>query len=655
MLAGKSAAEPRAATDRVKPTDDGGVSSAGAGSGGSASGGGGGGASGGGRGSGTVSGATSERLLRWRARVRPVAVWYCYLIGALSILSALSERINNLLVSIPDNYYLALWYLIGIPSLGFGTLMLLLAVALRRRKRSACLLLILVLFFTGPIGTYTLDLILVGPSHVVSIDQIEPIVLLPTIMQVVAIAVLIWAYREFPAKGDPNNPRFALVMFTLLLASSAVLGTTLVAAVDANPSPSLKDHLLYTLQRGLAGTGMWYSTSGVDVPHWTNVLLNFLGSALLVLTVYAFFRPRRGVELLGEADERRLRELLDKHGGEDSLGYFALRRDKAVIFSPTGKSAIGYRVVGGVSLAGGDPIGDIEAWPGAIEAWLAEAAAHAWTPAVMGASERAGTVYARYGLDALELGDEAIVEVADFTLEGRAMRVVRQAYNRVERAGYTTRVRRHADISTAEMRDLIKLADRWREGTTERGFSMALGRLGDPTDGDCLMVECLDANGSPRALLSFVPWGRNGLSLDLMRRQRDTENGLIEFMVIQVLKQAKEFEVERVSLNFAMFRSVFERGSRLGAGPFLRMWRRVLIFFSRWWQIESLYRANAKYRPSWEPRYVCFPGARDLLRVGVAMARAEGFLTVPKPPWLRRLIRRLHLRKAIKGIRWALR
>ncbi len=56
-------------------------------------------------------------------------------------------------------------------------------------------------------------------------------------------------------------------------------------------------------------------------------------------------------------------------------------------------------------------------------------------PAVMGAGEEAGTIYARHGLDALELGDEAIVEVADFSLEGRAMRVVRQAHNRVGRAG----------------------------------------------------------------------------------------------------------------------------------------------------------------------------------------------------------------------------
>jgi lysyl-tRNA synthetase class 2 len=293
-------------------------------------------------------------------------------------------------------------------------------------------------------------------------------------------------------------------------------------------------------------------------------------------------------------------------------------------------------VVGGVTLASGDPIGDPEAWPGAIEAWLHEARRHAWTPAVMGASEEAGTIYARHGLDALELGDEAIVDRADFTLEGRAMRGVRQAHKRIRRAGYTVGIRRHEDIPEADMTTLIDQADHWRDGDTERGFSMALGRLGDPGDGRCVMLECRDSQDEPRAVLSFVPWGEKGLSLDLMRRDRNSENGLMEFMVIELLLRAQEIGVQRVSLNFAMFRSVFERGSRLGAGPVLRLWCTVLTFLSRWWQLESLYRANAKYRPVWEPRYLLFEKSSDLPRIGVAAARAEGFLTPPALPALGR-------------------
>lgn len=150
------------------------------------------------------------------------------------------------------------------------------------------------------------------------------------------------------------------------------------------------------------------------------------------------------------------------------------------------------------------------------------------------------------------------------------------------------------------------------------------------------MVLCRDGERLC-GLLSFVPWGDEGLSLDIMRRDRDSENGLFEFMVLKLIERAEELAIRQISLKFAMFRSVFERGSRLGAGPVLRLWRSLLSFFSRWWQIESLYRANAKYRPIWEPRYLLFENSADVLRITVASARAEGFLGAPRPPkWLHR-------------------
>ena len=90
----------------------------------------------------------------------------------------------------------------------------------------------------------------------------------------------------------------------------------------------------------------------------------------LFATLYVLFRSQRAIASLSVDEERRIRALLAQHGGHDSLGYFATRRDKAVVFSPSGKAAVTYRVVNGVALASGDPIGDPEAWGPAIEAFL---------------------------------------------------------------------------------------------------------------------------------------------------------------------------------------------------------------------------------------------------------------------------------------------
>lgn len=571
-----------------------------------------------------------SRSDRIRSRTPGVLVWYCRLLALVSILGALSPRTADRLNNLPNAALLILAFVLGVPSLGYGLLMLMLAAALRRRKRVGWWVMLVQVVLFGPIGWITIGLLFAGlrwsdfwpldwPSYI-SIG-----------IQLVLVVVVFFARREFFARPDGANFRLALLVLGIAVAVSAVLGFTLVATTDTSPGSHVGDQLLYTLKAGMAGTGIWWYDTSVEVPHWVDVAVNFLGSLMIITVAWALFMPRRGKVLHLPDDEIRLREILAGHGDQDSLGYFSLRRDKAVMWSPSGKAAIAYRPVGGVSLAAGDPIGDPEAWPGAIEAWLAEARDHAWVPAVMGASEEGGRVLARHGLDAIELGDEAIVEAADFTLEGRAMRGVRQAYNRVTRAGYTTRIRRHGDIAPDEMASLVHRADVWRDGAVERGFSMALGRLGDPDDSRCLMVECFDGEGAPKALLSFVPWGTTGLSLDLMRRDRDSENGLVEFMVLELLHGAEEYSVDRVSLNFAMFRDIFERGGKLGAGPFLRLAYRVLSMFSKWWQLESLYRANVKYRPVWEPRFLCFPKARDLPRISIAAGRAEGFVAFPAP------------------------
>ncbi len=62
----------------------------------------------------------------------------------------------------------------------------------------------------------------------------------------------------------------------------------------------------------------------------------------------------------------------------------------------------------------------------------------------------------------------------------------------------------------------------------------------------------------------------------------------------------------------------------------MRAWRKVLLFASRWFQIESLYRFNAKFQPTWVPRFIVYPAARDLPRIAVAALEAEAFLAWPR-------------------------
>jgi lysyl-tRNA synthetase class 2 len=456
----------------------------------------------------------------------------------------------------------------------------------------------------------------------------------------ILLTLLVVSRRCFRAKADVTSRWRALTVFVQMLSIAIVYGLGMMyVEVDTRVAgnPSFWTRLREVLD-GMVGIDGPARLTGEQFPEIFHATMLGFGVVIAFTTAYLALRPTHPRPKLSAADETRLRALLDSQGERDSLGYFALRRDKSVVWSSSAKAAIAYRVVSGVALASGDPIGDPEAWPGAIAAFRAMAEEYAWVPAVIGCSETGATVFQREaGLSAIQLGDEAIVPVDEFGLEGRAMRGVRQACTRVQRAGFQIEVRRVRDIERDELDSLIRTAASWRGGEVERGFSMALSRIGDPADGECVLVTAA-RGGTLAGMLHFVPWGPCGLSLDLMRRDPEADNGLSEQMIVSTIQAAPRLTVTRVSLNFAVFRDAIERGGRIGAGPALRAWRGVLLFMSRWFQIESLYRFNVKFRPEWETRFLMFPSSRDLVRISIAALEAEAFITMPRP--LERLLRR---------------
>lgn len=106
------------------------------------------------------------------------------------------------------------------------------------------------------------------------------------------------------------------------------------------------------------------SDSFTGHPHvFVNALLGLFGALALMVAAIVLFQSQRAENALTGEDESAIRGLLELYGKNDSLGYFATRRDKAVVFAPSGRAAITYRVEVGVCLASGDPVGDPKPGP----------------------------------------------------------------------------------------------------------------------------------------------------------------------------------------------------------------------------------------------------------------------------------------------------
>lgn len=490
-----------------------------------------------------------------------------------------------------------------------GILLILLAHALRRRKHRA----------------WRAATALAAASVAFNALRLHAAVAL---VSALLLYLLVRHRREFYAEGDPTTWWRAVWTAFGLFAASTAVGLGLLSLYEREVLGGWPG-LWPALQQ------VWLGMMGIegDLPihhrfgNYLAAVLLGLGLMTLLVPVVLALRSERPLPHLSDDDDARLRLLLRKT--PDSLGYFNLRHDKSLVWSDSRKAAVAYRVVGGVMLASGDPVGDPEAWPGAMANFLAEADRHAWTPAVLACSEKGGRAWTKVtDFSAIQLGDEAVVDAGSFSLAGRQMRNVRQMVRRIQRGGYVTEVRRVRDMDAAERSQLLADAEAWRGSATERGFSMALGRVADDADGDAVIVVAR-AEGAVRGFLQFVPWGTDGMSLDVMRRDRAADAGINELLVVAALEAAADLGVSRVSLNFAAFREVFERSERLGAGLITQLMHRILTWASRWFQIESLYRFNAKFQPEWVSRFLVYPGG-SLPKVALAALEAEAFLTWPK-------------------------
>jgi lysyl-tRNA synthetase class 2 len=432
-------------------------------------------------------------------------------------------------------------------------------------------------------------------------------------------AVLWWGRESFVVR----HGRLAWRSLLSLVAASSLVCAVLVACVvwlgsgrSAEPTQVTRNVVdLFAWTHGSVAFGGELA--------WLPLAVGALGVAVIVGAAYAFFRPLpppRG--LPGSAARDAAYELVRAHGS-DTLAFFKLRRDLHYLFSSDARAFLGYRVEGRILLVAGDPVGPQDALPALVRETYAFAEVRGLEPAVLGASSSLLPLWRAAGLRALYIGDEAILETARFSLEGRAIRKVRQSVTRVEKAGYTACVAELATLDSETLASLEHVSRLWRAGEAERGFSMAMDSVDGEHRDESIVVIARDGTGAVRGFLHFVPsFGRPAVSLSFMRRERNTPNGLTEFLVVKAVELLRERGIEEISLNFAAFGRLLERPS----GRIERHLGRLVSLGNRYFQTESLYRFNAKFSPRWEPRYLVYVRILGLPRVGLAAMSAEGQL-----------------------------
>jgi lysyl-tRNA synthetase, class II len=441
------------------------------------------------------------------------------------------------------------------------------------------------------------------------------------------LALVVVARRdEFDAPPEPDSERrilvrAVLVVAVLLLYGGAALWVNRLMADQPFTFPfAFRETTRAALGLNLRGSSHLVGEVGEWFPK-SVFLVALTGAAWLLASWLAPWRYR----LRQEAREREVARSLVSAWGVDTLAPFVLRADKSYFFTEDESAFLAYKVVGGVAIVSGDPIGPPARHGELLERFIEFAHARDWRIAVLGASEHSLDLYRSYGLQALYHGDEAVIEVDRFSLEGRAIRKVRQSVHRLERGGYRAEALPPSRIGPELRAELEEVARAWRGAEPERGFVMALDALFRLEEDDALFVVGFDPEGRAAGFLHFAVCRNGGaLSLSSMPRLRTTPNGFNEWLVCEAVAWARQNGFGRISLNFAPFAALLAPEAELSA--LQRVERRALLALKGHFQLDNLLLFNRKFGPSWQRRFVVYERRRDLPRVGIAALAAEAYL-----------------------------
>ncbi|HXS86975.1 MAG TPA: phosphatidylglycerol lysyltransferase domain-containing protein [Mycobacterium sp.] len=335
-------------------------------------------------------------------------------------------------------------------------------------------------------------------------------------------------------------------------------------------------------------------------------LLSFdlLGGALIAGSGWVLMWPIAARRQPG--DLSRVWELINSTDG-DPLAPFMMQAGKCFMFSADARAALAYRTRIGYAVVSGDPVGDEAQFPQLVADFVAYCKDHGWRIAVLACSERRLPLWSDpavvgRSLRAIPIGRDVVVHVADFTLDGRRFRNLRQAVQRTHNCGITTEIIAEQDLDERQVAELSEVLRASPSGAhSDRGFCMALDGALEGRFPGIQLVVARDKSGRAQGFHRYATaGGGREISLEVPWRRRGAPNGIDERLSVDMIEAAKTAGAQRVSLSFAAFSDLFDEQDR-GRAHAIFYW--LIHRLDPLIALESLYRYVRKFHATGERRY----------------------------------------------------
>ncbi|WP_346764789.1 DUF2156 domain-containing protein [Rhodococcus sp. HNM0569] len=362
--------------------------------------------------------------------------------------------------------------------------------------------------------------------------------------------------------------------------------------------------------------------------EWTGVVFWIAACAVAVA---AFRRPAtaRGT------DTARAQAILRASGGSP-LSWMTTWRGNSYWFGPDGHSYVAYRVVGGVALTTGDPVGPPDRLAPSVVLFAEFAASNGWVPCFYSVTGQVRAVTESLGWGAVQVAEETVLDLGSIAFTGKKFQDVRTATNKARKAAITAEWIGFPTAPIGVKDQIVAISEEWvaDKGMPEMGFT--LGGLDEIDDPEVRCLVAVDADRTVHGVTSWLPVYRDGVvvgwTLDFMRRRAGGFRPTTEFLIASAALMLEVEGYEFVSLSGAPLAKVdvpardADERELAETGTLSQVMEGVLDLLGRTLEpvygFRSLLAFKAKFDPRYEPMHMAFPDPAALPSIGNAVGRA---------------------------------
>ncbi|RBP99846.1 bifunctional lysylphosphatidylglycerol flippase/synthetase MprF [Bifidobacterium xylocopae] len=453
----------------------------------------------------------------------------------------------------------------------------------------------------------------------------------------IAMPPLVFAYficrymRYFPVRTKPSRLRAGSTVIALAALATAAL---YLSAVTLSPG-SFKPRP--TLTMALAELPTRYLTNGVAsrfrprfIPHTlTGLVINNAVGFVFWLIVLAVLLSWMRSSVLQNENERLEANTLVEAGGE-SMTFMTTWEGNNYWFSPSGRSAIAYRVLHGIALTTTGPFGDPDEYTADLHEFWHYCTDHSWSPVFYSIHKGQRDELTAHGWTSLEVGSEMVVTPSEWETRGKKWQDIRTAINKAKKSGYHDELSTFNDAPWDVQSQIVAISEQWAELKALPEMKFTLGGLDELRDPRVALLYAIDSEGTVLGVTSWMPTYREGKvigwTLDFMRHRTDSPNGIMEFLIARMAERLRdEGQVEFMSLSAAPLAGMNpERDNQGENTPLILQHAMQLLadLMEPAYGFKSLFFFKKKFQPSEHPVYICYPDPAQLVQIGLAVLQA---------------------------------